>query len=279
MADVFISYSREDREWVERLATQLQSEGYTVWWDWDLLVGKRYRETIDNELKTCKATIVVWSQQSIQSDFVRDEAEEAQQRNVLVPVLKESVRPPAGFRQIQTADLSSWTGGGDYAEFRRVLRGIEYLAGPPASCGTSDAKPAPGMPPAAGTSASIVPRVGPSFVQIPNVENTPSRLSQIAAQLPSLSSRTWRFIGFGVVGLIGVLLIASQFTTPGRKPIASPIVTNAASPQPANSGDEADIGQTGPRNKATGGGHTGNDNSDTGNSAGDSGDIGQGGAH
>ena len=155
MADVFISYSREDREWVERLATQLQSQGYTVWWDWDLLVGKRYRETIDNELKTCKATIVVWSQHSIQSDFVRDEAEEAQQRNVLVPVLKESVRPPAGFRQIQTADLSSWTGGGDHAEFRRVLRGIEYLAGPPASCGASDAKPVSNVPPPAGASASV----------------------------------------------------------------------------------------------------------------------------
>lgn len=279
MADVFISYSREDREWVERLATQLQSEGYTVWWDWDLLVGKRYRETIDNELKTCKATIVVWSQQSIQSDFVRDEAEEAQQRNVLVPVLKESVRPPAGFRQIQTADLSRWTGGGGHAEFRRVLRGIEYLAGPPTSCAPSDAKPVADMPPAAGTSASVVPRVAASFVQLPNAENTPSRLSQIAAQLPPLSSRTWRFIGLGVAGLIGVLLIASQFTTSGRKPAAPPIVTNAASPQPVNSGDEADIGQTGPRNTATGGGHTGNDNSDTGSSAGDSGDIGQGGAH
>jgi len=279
MADVFISYSREDREWVERLATQLQSEGYTVWWDWDLLVGKRYRETIDNELKTCKATIVVWSQHSIQSDFVRDEAEEAQQRNVLVPVLKESVRLPAGFRQIQTADLSSWTGGGDHVEFRRVLRGIEYLAGPPASCGTSDAKPVSDVPPPAGASASGVPRVVASFAQMPNVENMPSRLSQIAAQLPPLSSRAWRFIGFGVAGLIGVLLIASQFTASGRKPITSHIVTNAASPQLANSGDEADIGQTGPRNTATGGGHTGNDNSDSGNSTGDSGDIGQGGAH
>jgi hypothetical protein len=58
-----------------------------------------------------------------------------------------------------------------------------------------------------------------------------------------------------------------------------PIVTNAAAPQPAHSGDEADIGQTGPRSTATSGGHTGNDNSDTGHSTGDSGDIGQGGAH
>ncbi len=49
MADVFISYAREDRQWVEQLARQLQAEGFSVWWDWDLLVGKRYRETIDTE--------------------------------------------------------------------------------------------------------------------------------------------------------------------------------------------------------------------------------------
>ena len=53
-----------------------------------------------DQLQTCGA-VVVWSQHSIQSDFVRDEAEEAQQRNILVPVLKEMVRPPAGFRQIR----------------------------------------------------------------------------------------------------------------------------------------------------------------------------------
>lgn len=278
MADVFISYSREDREWVEGLATQIQTEGYTVWWDWDLLVGKRYREAIDNELKSCKSTIVVWSQHSIQSDFVRDEAEEAQQRNVLVPVLKESVRPPAGFRQIQTADLSTWTGGGAHAEFRRVLRGIASLAGPPTNCAVSSPMSAVPDSVAKTDSAAATPRAPTSLSAPLHVQNTPIVLSQMAAQFPRLSSRAWRFIGIGAAGLIAVLLIASQFTTSSRKPIA-PIVANGASPQPANSADEADIGQTGPRRAATGGGHAGNDNSDSGNSASDSGDTSQGVAH
>ena len=284
MADVFISYSREDREWVEGLAAQLQSGGYSVWWDWDLLVGKRYRESIDNELKACKATIVVWSQHSIQSDFVRDEAEEAQQRNVLVPVLKEVVRPPAGFRQIQTADLSTWTGGGEHAEFRRVLRGVASLAGAPATGESSnDAKsPASEAAPTIAAPNVVPPRAATQLAQSPRVaQSRPPILSQIAASVPSLSPSTWRYIGFGAAGLIGVLLIASQFTTSGRKPIVPPTVTNGASPQPVNAGDEPDIGQSGPRNTgaASGGGHTGNDNSDTGSATGGSGDIGQGGAH
>ena len=129
MADIFISYAREDREWVEKLANAFVAEGFSVWWDFDLLVGKRYRETIETELQTAKAAVVVWSQHSIRSDFVRDEAEDAQQRNILAPILKEIVRPPAGFRQLQTADLNNWTGDGEHVEFRRMMRGVGHLVG------------------------------------------------------------------------------------------------------------------------------------------------------
>jgi hypothetical protein len=146
MADIFISYAREDREWVEKLATQLVTEGYSVWWDWDLLVGKRYRETIETELQTAKAAVVVWSQHSIRSDFVRDEAEDAQQRNILLPLLKEIVRPPAGFRQLQTADLSNWNGGGEHIEFRRMMRGVSHLVGRPALGDTGDIHVDPAHP-------------------------------------------------------------------------------------------------------------------------------------
>src|SRR6185437_14981061 len=117
---------------------------------------------------------------SIQSDFVRDEAEEAQQRNILVPVLKESVRPPAGFRQIQTADLSAWTGGAEYAEFRRVLLGIANLAGPPTNCEVGGpAVPASVGPPAASSTPLVAtPLAAAPFVRTSRAANTPAVLSQ-----------------------------------------------------------------------------------------------------
>ena len=166
MADVFISYAREDRQWVEKLATQLQAEGFSVWWDWDLLVGKRYRETIDAELSTCKAAVVVWSQYSVRSDFVRDEAEEAQQRNVLLPVLKEVVRPPAGFRQIQSADLSTWVGEQKHEEFRRVMKGVAHMVGRPAGGDVVEAPVHPAMP-ADQPSAATAKRRGTSSQAAP----------------------------------------------------------------------------------------------------------------
>jgi hypothetical protein len=48
---------------------------------------------------------VLWSKNSVGSQFVRDEAAEGQNGR-LVPVLIEAVRPPLGFRQLQRADLN-----------------------------------------------------------------------------------------------------------------------------------------------------------------------------
>lgn len=295
MAEIFISYSREDRDWVERLASQLQSEGFSVWWDWDLLVGKRYRETIDSELQTCKAAVVVWSQHSIQSDFVRDEAEEAQQRNILVPVLKEVVRPPAGFRQIQTADLSTWTGEGSHAEFRRVMRGVGYMVGRPAtgdSSGTATADTHALQP-----AARVSPTAYAGNVNFAKTASTPTQAkttnaSALLSRLPPASHRIWRYAAFAIVALIGVLLIVSYFPSTSSKP-AAPAPAVASAPAPVNAAtpvEGADIGQTGPHNastppagNATGdSGQTGPHNTNAppaGNATGDSGDVGQGNAH
>lgn len=321
MADIFISYAREDRQWVEKLADQLQAEGFSVWWDWDLLVGKRYRETIDNELQGCKTAVVVWSQNSVQSDFVRDEAEEAQQRNILVPILKEIVRPPAGFRQIQTADLSTWNGGGDHAEFRRVMKGIAHMVGRPAAGDTGEihvdpvhptvhfetpTPPAPAIPEPA-TVAAQVRQTEPSPARKPvTAQPVPPVTPSLLASLPPRNHPIWRYVAFGVVGLIALLLVVSQFVSSPTKPIANPVISNGTT-NAGNTGGTAggnpggtaavggtgtaggvtddgngpDIGQTGPHGTSgSTGGHAGNDNADTsGNSGSDSGDVGQGGAH
>lgn len=285
MAEIFISYSREDREWVERLASQLQSEGYSVWWDWDLLVGKRYRETIDNELQTCRAAVVVWSQHSIQSDFVRDEAEEAQQRNILVPILKEVVRPPAGFRQIQTADLSTWTGDGTHAEFRRVMKGIGFMVGRPAagdagSAAATDSRAAERESTAHAAANVVKPDTALAVKASSPVQATPSNVVMLLSRLPPASHRIWRYTAFAVVALIGILLIVSYFPSSGSKPSApasavggAPATVVGGAPTPANaaaSTDGGDIGQTGPHNAVAPAGS---------NTNGDSGDIGQGNAH
>ena len=50
MADIFVSYKREDRDRVEPLARALESEGFSVWWDPELPIGQSYASSIRSAL-------------------------------------------------------------------------------------------------------------------------------------------------------------------------------------------------------------------------------------
>jgi hypothetical protein len=86
MADVFISYSREDRECAELLARALSERGWKVWWDRQINVGRSFSETIERELDRARCVVVLWSRNSVQSEWVQNEAAEAAGRKALVPV-------------------------------------------------------------------------------------------------------------------------------------------------------------------------------------------------
>ena len=96
MADVFISYAREDRPFAARLAHALEAGGRTVWWDREVLPGKDFAQLISAELDQAKAVVVIWSPASTPSGWVRDEAQEGLERGVLVPVLAGVAEPPLG---------------------------------------------------------------------------------------------------------------------------------------------------------------------------------------
>jgi TIR domain len=61
--DIFICHATEDKHAVvEPLATALQSEGLSVWYDlWVLQLGDDLRQQIDNGLKRCRFGVVVVS--------------------------------------------------------------------------------------------------------------------------------------------------------------------------------------------------------------------------
>ncbi len=124
MADVFLSYVREDRSRADQLVTVLGQLGLNVWWDEKILPGRPYREVIADELASAKCVVVLWSRASVRSDYVCDEAEEAKHRLVLVPVLIEQVKPPHGFRQQNLADLIAWTGDPDDPQFTLLRKAI-----------------------------------------------------------------------------------------------------------------------------------------------------------
>jgi TolB-like protein/tetratricopeptide (TPR) repeat protein len=123
MADVFISYTREDRPRVEALAEALVQAGYSVWWDRNIAGGARYVEETEAELNIAKAVLVVWTKASIVSHWVADEAGAGRDTGRLVPLSLDGAIPPLGFRQFQTIDFSRWQPGEEVklAELRAAL--------------------------------------------------------------------------------------------------------------------------------------------------------------
>src|SRR5688572_26540439 len=122
MADIFISYAREDRPLADRLAHALEAEGRSVWWDREILAGHDFADVIAGELARARCVLVIWSPASIGSHWVRDEAREGLERKALVPVLVGEVEPPLGFRSIHAARVGESLEG--YEEVQGAIAGL-----------------------------------------------------------------------------------------------------------------------------------------------------------
>ena len=118
MSDIFLSYTEQDREQARRIAAALESVGWTVWWDRRIPAGETWRSVLEEALQNMRCMIVLWSSRSIESEWVSEEATEGRRLEKLVPVMIEPVRPPAGFREIQAADLTNWDGSREFEGMR-----------------------------------------------------------------------------------------------------------------------------------------------------------------
>jgi formylglycine-generating enzyme required for sulfatase activity len=84
MADIFISYSKKHAALTEALARDLEAEGYTTWWDTGLLPGDEFPDEIKRQLDAAKAVIVIWTESSVNSKWVRAEATRAHAQGKLI---------------------------------------------------------------------------------------------------------------------------------------------------------------------------------------------------
>jgi TIR domain len=128
MADIFISYSNEDRPRIARLADALERAGQSIFWDRQIPAGLTWRSYIGKALTDSKCVVVAWSAVSVESEWVLEEAELAKKAK-LIPVSLENVSPPLGFGGFQASDLSTWDGDHRAPEFKRLLENMKRLLG------------------------------------------------------------------------------------------------------------------------------------------------------
>jgi formylglycine-generating enzyme required for sulfatase activity len=131
MSDIFLSYASEDFPRVGLLIRALERHDWSVWWDRTILPGRTFDQVIEEALDAARCVIVVWSQHSVNSDWVKTEAAEGARRRMLVPVLLDEVRIPLEFRRIQAARLLDWYDTGPHPEFDKVVRAVTHYLRPP----------------------------------------------------------------------------------------------------------------------------------------------------
>ena len=105
MADVFISYSHEDRPFAKQLADVLEKAGLTIWWDRDLHAGQDFGLLIDQEIRAATAVIVLWSKISVKSRWVRGEASLGADLDKVVPIKVNDCELPISFRYLHTPEV------------------------------------------------------------------------------------------------------------------------------------------------------------------------------
>ncbi|MFL6748496.1 MAG: toll/interleukin-1 receptor domain-containing protein [Sphingomicrobium sp.] len=191
MSRVFLSYDHDDAARARTIALALEEAGHSVWWDLHVRGGAQYSKVIEEALDASDAVVVLWSAQSVESAWVRDEAATARDSGRLVPVRLDGTAPPLGFRQYQTIDLSRWKARAKDAQFQILLTAIGGLA--------------EGQPDNADMSGSL-------------------SVSSPAASKPSLISMR----SAGAIAVAAVVLIAMLLWQPWRAQRDAPMVAVVA---------------------------------------------------
>jgi hypothetical protein len=138
---VFVSYSHKDAAVVGALVQALENRDISFRFDRDLAAGEAVQERLRQLLNDAGAVLVVWSRHSASSAAVIDEAGRARARNRLVPVsLTGMPDVPRPFQDLQTPDLSAWSGDPSDPRLDQLERALQdRLASQPGA--TSKPKP------------------------------------------------------------------------------------------------------------------------------------------
>jgi len=162
---VFLSYAHPDRDRVMTIGSALADRNLRVHADRTLEPGSDYSTTVSQKLDASEAVVVFWSHASVESAWVKAEAEEGLRRGILVPVLLDDVAPPLAFRSVQSADLRRPT---PEAMDRFVDAVDRVAAGTPGTV----MYPSPYQPPLAdtwsgGITTSTAPAAAPRRFELP----------------------------------------------------------------------------------------------------------------
>ncbi len=125
-ARVFISYAHADLRIVRRFAAVVAAAGYDVWWDARIEAGDAFEAKIVEAMAAAVAVVVLWSDRSITSSWVKWEANQALKQKKLIPLAApgldlRDIRPP--FSDLNTLALA------DTVKILETLQALDARSG------------------------------------------------------------------------------------------------------------------------------------------------------
>jgi len=118
----FFSYSREDSEFVLKLAQDLRAAGADIWLDQlDIPAGKRWDAEIENALENSQGQLVILSPSSVASNNVMDEVSYSLEKGKqIIPIVYKDCQIPFRLKRLQYIDF---TGSYDTG-FNQLLKAL-----------------------------------------------------------------------------------------------------------------------------------------------------------
>ncbi len=110
MIDVFISHSHRDTEKAQLIAECLRPQ-FAVWVDQVLIGGQEFSPAIFAAIGKTTVTLVLVSQESAGSEWVRKESLAALETTAIIPIRLDDTPLPDHLQHLHALDFSNWAPG------------------------------------------------------------------------------------------------------------------------------------------------------------------------
>lgn len=125
MGRVFISYAHEDREQAQRVCERLKAIGFDPWIDTNTPASREdISALINGQLNDVDAVLVLWSENSNSSVWVRGEALKGLEQRKYFGALLTPMSPMVPFNALMAPDISDWSGLASHTGWNTLVRGL-----------------------------------------------------------------------------------------------------------------------------------------------------------
>ena len=131
MADVFISYKREERPRCVLIHDKLFELGFSVWFDAKQEIGKEFDREIEREVMAARCVVTLWSPAAVDSVWVRSESAKGLEYHKLAGAMIEKTKLPMPYNLNSTADLTDFSGDYSHPGWLQLIDRIATLCDRP----------------------------------------------------------------------------------------------------------------------------------------------------